>query len=315
MENPVNIPFVGFGDVLRYYRNKAGFSQEQLSDGICTRMYISQIEQNKQIPTLYMVSAFSNKMGVNLFDAYALVIEHNDFDTHSKIELLHEAISTGNNNRVFELAKEYASLPGFSSGVPLQCIKYGLALYYSNVMEDYEKSIACATEGLAVSGVPDEKMTPTEMLSVTDLCLLLVKAVDLCRSEKMKEGREYLEYLHECARLRLTQSRYIANRNRRFDINLFALTTFNICEFFPDETENNLKILEKTIGLLYDHHSSDMQGELQLYQARYLYDTGEMERACNCFNAGYYLIACQRSTEDAEEWGQDILQERMDKLR
>ena len=315
MENPVNIPFVGFGDVLRYYRNKGGLSQEQLAEGICTRVYISQIEKNKQIPTLYMISAFSNKMGINLFDAYALIIEHNDFDTHSKIETLHEVINSCDDERLFELAKEYEALPGFSSGAPLQCIKHAFSLYYSNVLHDYDKSIAYATEGLAVSGVPDAEMKPTPMLSVTDLNLLLVKSVDLCRSGKREEGRKYLEYLYECVRLRLTQNRYIANRNLRFDINLFALVTFNICEFFPNDIGNNMVILEQTISLLYDHRNSNMQGELQLYEARYLYEMGDLEAARDCFNAGYYLLVRQKNRADAEACARQILKERFEILK
>lgn len=315
MENPANMPFVGFGDVLRYYRNKGGLSQEQLAEGICTRVYVSQIEKNKQIPTLYMISAFSNKMGINLFDAYALIIEHNDFDTHSKIETLHEVINSCDDERLFELAKEYETLPGFSSGAPLQCIKHAFSLYYSNVLHDYDKSIAYATEGLAVSGVPDADMKPTPMLSVTDLNLLLVKSVDLCRSGKREEGRKYLEYLYECVRLRLTQNRYIANRNLRFDINLFALVTFNICEFFPDDIGNNMVILEQTISLLYDHRNSNMQGELQLYEARYLYEMGDLEAARDCFNAGYYLLVRQKNRADAEACARQILKERFEILK
>ena len=315
MENPANKPFVDFGDVLRYYRTKEGLSQEQLAEGICTRVYISQIEKNKQIPTLYMISAFSNKMGVNLFDAYALIIEHNDFDTHGKIENLNEAINDYDDQRLFELAKEYESLPGFSSGVPLQCIKHAYALYYSNVEEDYEKSVAYATEGLAVSGHTDDDMTPTPMLSVVDLCLLLVKSVDLCRSRKMEEGRKYFEYLHECTRLRLIQNRYIANRNLRFDVNLFALTAFNVCEFFPDDIENNLKILDETLELLYDHRNSNMQGELQLYKSRYLHDRGDAEGARDCFHAGYYMLVCQKNRAAADERARDILKERFEILK
>ena len=315
MEDTVYTPFVDFGDVLRYYRTRAGLSQEQLAEGICTRVYVSQIEKNKQIPTLYMVSAFSSRMGVNLFDAYALIIEHNDFDTHKKIEALNEAIGSYDDERLYELAREYESLPGFSSGVPLQCIKHAYALYYSNVQHDYEKSVAYATEGLAVSGHTDADMTPTPILSVTDLCLLLVKSVDLCRSRKMEEGRKYFEYLHECTRLRLTQNQYIANRNLRFDVNLFALTAFNICEFFPDDVENNLKLLDETLELLYDHRNSNMQGELQLYKARYLYDRGETEGAQDCFNAGYYLLACQKNRAAADERARDILRERFEILR
>ena len=307
--------YADFGEILRHYRIKTGLSQSQLAEGICTRGYISQIEKNRQIPTLYMISAFSNKMGVNLFDAYALIIEHNDFDTHSKIEKIHEVISSCDDEQLFKLAKEYEHLPGFSSGAPLQCIKHVLSMYYSNVFHDYDKSIACASEGLAVSGIPDKDMTPTPMLSVMDLNLLLCKSVSLCRNGQMEEGRKILEYLHECVRLRLTRNMYIANRNLRFDINLFALVTFNICDFFPDDIENNMKILEKTINLLYDHRNSNMQGELQLYEARYLYETGNMEKAYDNFHAGFYLLACQKSRADAEAQAREILGERFDKLK
>ncbi len=307
--------YADFGEILRHYRIKTGLSQSQLAEGICTRGYISQIEKNRQIPTLYMISAFSSKMGINLFDAYGLIIEHNDFDTHNKIELLNEAIHDCDDRRGYELAKEYASLPGFSSGAPLQSIKYAFALYYSYVLNDYGRAIAYASEGLAVSGIPDKDMMPTPMLSVMDLNLLLGKSVDLCRNGQLEEGRKYLEYMHECVRLRLTQNRYIANRNLRFDINLFAKITFNICEFFPDDIENNMKILEKTINLLYDHRNSNMQGELQLYEARYLYETGNMEKAYDNFHAGFYLLVCQKSRADAEEVAREILGERFDKLK
>ena len=316
MDHSGNAPFVNFGEVLRYYRNREGLSQEQLAEGICTREYIGLIEKNKRIPTLYMISAFSNKMGINLYDACALIIEHNDFETHKKIMVLNEAINNHDDSRLYELANEYASLPGFSYGVPLQCIKHALSLYYANVLKDYEKSVAYATEGLAVSGQPDAEMTPTPLLSVTDLCLLLVKSVNLCRIRRFDEGRKYLEYLHECARLRFTQNRYIANRNRRFDINLFALTTFNICEFFPDDTENNLKMLEETIGDLHDYECSSMQPELQLYRARYLYDRGDRNGARNSFGAGYYLLASQDSPETADSKAREILgEERFAALR
>ncbi len=315
MDYSVNIPFVNFGEVLRYYRIKEGLSQEQLAEGICTRVYVNLLEKNRKIPTLYMISAFSNKMGINLYDAYALIIQHNDFDTHHKIEALDEAINAYDDQRLYELALEYQSLPGFSSGIPLQCIKHAFALYYSNVLHDYQKSVDYASEGLAISGIPDSDMKPTPMLSFADSCLLLVKSVNLCRIEKYKEGRKYLEYLHECARLRVTQNRYIANRNRRFDINLYAMTTYNICEFFPNDQVNNVKILDETIDLLYNHKCSNMQAELQLYQARYLYDSGHSDKAHDCFNAGYYLLTCQNSRAVAEKQAQKILGDRLEKLK
>ena len=64
MDSAGNTPFVDFGDVLQYYRNREGLSQGQLAEGICTRVYVSQIEQNKQIPRLHIIAAFQTDWGL-----------------------------------------------------------------------------------------------------------------------------------------------------------------------------------------------------------------------------------------------------------
>ena len=114
MDNSKNNEHVDFGDVLRYYRKKARLSQEQLAEDVCTREYIVQIEKGGKIPTLYIVNALSRKMGINLYDAYAIIIDHNDFDTHNKIEELNEAIAAHDEKLLYHLALDYSSLPGFS---------------------------------------------------------------------------------------------------------------------------------------------------------------------------------------------------------
>ena len=129
------------------------------------------------------------------------------------------------------------------------------------------------------------------------------------------QGRSDLEFLRECAKLRFTESHYIANRNRRFDINIFALTTFNLCEFFPDEPERNLVLLDDSIKMLDRYECSCEQSDLLLYKARFLYDLGEMNGARNCFNAGYYLIVCRYSRKEADERAMEILEERFESLK
>ena len=300
-------PYADFGEVLRWYRKKAGFSQEQLAEGICTREYIRLIEKEKKNPTIYMIDAFSKKTGINLFDAYALIISHHDFDTHMKIEALNEALHMNDDERLFALATKYASLPGFSSGVPLQIIKYSFSLYYSNVLQDYDKSIQYATEGLSVSGITSQDMVPSPLLNIIDMSLLLVKGVDLCRSGNYAEGKKHLQFLHECARLRIEENRYIANRNRRIDINMFALSTYNICEFFPDDAENNIPLLDNSISLLNDYKCSNCLSSLLLYKSAYLYNAGKEKEAKRFFSAGYNLLSCMVSVEKADNEAQKIL--------
>ena len=310
-----NHDFQSFGDALLYYRKKEGLSQEQLSEGICSREYIGQIEKGKKIPTLHIIHAFSLRMDVNLFDVYALIIHHTDFDTHLKIEQLDDIIYSRDDVHLYQTACQYADLPGFSHGVPYQHIMQAYAIYYSNVHKDYEKAIYYASEGLKVSGLNNLEREPFSTLANEDMCLLTAKAVALCRSGHFSEGRKHLEFLHECTKLRFIENRYIANRNRRFDINMFALTTYNICEFFQDDIESNLKLLDDSISLLDKHECSCYQSQLLLYKARYLYDQNKKAEAQNCFNAGYYLLICRKSQAEADECARDILKERYDSLK
>ncbi len=314
MEPSGNTLFVSFGEVLRYFRQKDGISQEQLANNVCSREYISLIEKGKKIPTLYMVDAFSKKMGINLFDAYALIIDHNDFDTHLKIQELNNAINSHDTSRLLQLADEYSALPGFSKGIPYQCIMHAYSLYYSEALHDHIQSACYASKGLAVSGIRTDA-APTSMLSNLDICLLVAKSVALCRSGNHSEGRQVLEYLYRSTRLRFTENRYIANRNRRFDITIYAMTTFNICEFFPDDLENNFDLLNDAIDLLNQYECSGKQSELLLYKARYLFDQGHFTDAYNCFNAGYYLKVCRDSQKAADTCAMDILKERYNKLK
>ncbi len=314
--NPVNgIGQVNFGEVLRYYRKRENISQEYLADGICSREYIVQIEKGGNIPTLYMIYAFSKRMGINLFDAYAMIVEHNDLDTHSKIEKLNEVIALRDDAQTYRLAVQYSELPGFTHGVPLQCIRHAFSLYYSNVLHDYDRSIAYATEGLTVSGINRPEDIRPSALTNTDMCLLLVKSVDLCRAGRMEEGRQYLEALYDSTKNRIQESRYIANRNRRFDISMLATAAYNLCEFFPDDADRNIHYLEETIQLLRKFRCDNMWELLILYKARYLFDRGKPEEARRFFIAGYYSMLTYSSQESVERCANKILQERLEILR
>ena len=313
--NPVNcIGQVNFGEVLRYYRKREHISQEYLADGICSREYIIQIEKGGSIPTLYMIYAFSKRMGINLFDAYAMIVEHNDLDTHGKIEKLNEAIALRDDEQAYRLAVRYSELPGFSGGVPFQCIQHAFSLYYSNVLHDYDRSIDYATDGLAASGINCPEDIQPSALTNTDMCLLLVKSVDLCRAGRKEEGRQYLEALYNNTKCRILESRYIANRNRRFDINLLATVTYNLCEFFSDDADRNIHYLEETIQLLKKFRCDNMWEMLILYKARYLFDQGKPEEARRLFIAGYYSMLTFSPQESVEQCARKILQDRLDIL-
>lgn len=78
--------YITIGEIIRYYRKESGLSQEELAEGICDRKYLSHIENNKNIPTLDIINQLSNRLGINLYDSYALMLHKHDIDTYKKIE-------------------------------------------------------------------------------------------------------------------------------------------------------------------------------------------------------------------------------------
>ena len=88
MENNITI-----GEIIKHYRLQKHLSQEKLAQGICDRKYISHIELGKQIPTLDIVNQLSERLGINLYETYALMLRHHDIETHQKIEQLNQHFS------------------------------------------------------------------------------------------------------------------------------------------------------------------------------------------------------------------------------
>ena len=84
--------YMNFGQTLKYYRKERHISQEDLSCGICDRKYVSNVENNKCIPSLYMVYLLSEKLNIDLFSKYAQTMRHKNIETHRLIEKISDSL-------------------------------------------------------------------------------------------------------------------------------------------------------------------------------------------------------------------------------
>jgi len=55
------------GEVIRSLRKKAGLSQEELSEGICSPVSLSRIENGIQKPSSYVLESLLNKLGTSTY--------------------------------------------------------------------------------------------------------------------------------------------------------------------------------------------------------------------------------------------------------
>ena len=274
------------GHTIKYLRKKAGYSQNELANGICTREYLGKIERGICSPTLEMINQLSDRLGANVYESYALILEHHDIHTHECIEELNEAIAERNFKTLKELIDQYANQESFSEGIPFKIIMYAQAVYYGSYLHDCRASVKAALDGLG----PDytkifEKSPETMVMSTADLLLMQTAAVNLCRQGSINDSKVFFDYLIHHLDNRLNANRYLINRNRRFELNFYAHTIYNYCIFFHDDSEQAYNMVCEAIDKLKRHNFSNCLSELLFCKARIEHNTQRTKEEADSLSA------------------------------
>ena len=248
----MNAEDVSFGKILKYYRTKLSLTQDELAEGICSRKYISRLEKDTQVPTLDMVNKLSNKLEVNIYDTYALILRHHNIETHIMIEKLNDNFSASCIKNLKPLIDEYSQLETFKTGEPFQILMYARCLYYGEYKNNSEKAIniAVSTLNQFFPNFLSSSFNPLT-LSNCELTLLLSLAVNYCRTNQFDSASLIYNFMLNYLRKVLRQSHYVINKNHHFEINLYGLVIYNCFitfrkegNFFEEEIDSLLDLLK-----------------------------------------------------------------------
>ncbi|WP_226676515.1 helix-turn-helix domain-containing protein [Rossellomorea aquimaris] len=92
------------GEIIRFYREKAGLTQSQLGEGICTTTHVSKIERGKTAFSDEIISLFSERLGIDI---------HKESDSFQQVErqlhLWHNSIIMRRMNLVEKIKTELES--------------------------------------------------------------------------------------------------------------------------------------------------------------------------------------------------------------
>ncbi|MGN0311153.1 MAG: multiprotein-bridging factor 1 family protein [Lachnospiraceae bacterium] len=271
------------GEIIRHYRTSAHLSQNELASGICDRKYISKIELNKCIPTLDIINQLSDRLEINLYDSYALMLRHCNIETHKKITKLNEYFSS-NQIKLKPLIQEYSKLEEFKSGEPYQYLKYAEALYAAYVLHDFSTAIEKASEGLHVADFhnPSQKQV---RLSNIESNLLLSYGVNNCRINNLEIGKSAFDYLLHYLHDLLSQYHYIVNRNYHYEQNLLGLVTYNYFVFLRDFSsyEELLDQIDKALNILDSLKNAANLPDLLFCKTYLLYKLGNKDLALETY--------------------------------
>lgn len=272
--------YITIGEIIRYYRKEQGLSQDLLSEGICSRKYLSHIERNKQIPSLDIINQLSKRLGVSLYDSYALMLRHHNIDTHKKIEYLTPFLSGETSEELIDIINEYKDLPGFQEGEPLQYIKYASSLYYANCLEETEKAIDIALEALSVNETfAIDDINSKRSFTNIELSLLNTVAVDYCRLGKKDIAKKYFQLIQKYLLKAFQQSYYTTNRNNQFEVKFLVNHVCNYFMFFRDIENIEIEIIDSVLSIQKKLHNNYLLPELLLCKIYLLMESEKTDEA------------------------------------
>ena len=304
----MNAEDVSFGKILKYYRTKLSLTQGELAEGICSRKYISRLEKDTQVPTLDMVNKLSNKLEVNIYDTYALILRHHNIETHIMIEKLNDNFSASCLKNLKPLIDEYSQLETFKTGEPFQILMYAQCQYYGQYENNPEKAIDIAVSTLTqfFPNFMIESFDPLT-LSNCELTLLLSLAVNYCRTGKFESAsiiyNLMVKYLHKV----LHQSHYVINKNHHFEMSLYGLVIYNCFITFRKNGQFYEEEIDFILNLLRSSENSFNLTEL-LFMKAYICKSRNDNDAYNYFyNIARHYGMFLYSKQELDKIERDIL--------
>lgn len=300
--------FIKIGDLVQHYRIQKGLTQKELAEGICSREYIYQLEAHKKIPTLYMVNLLSERLGINLYDSYAMMLRHNNIETHQKIVLINQALASADFEELNLLVNKYKKLPDFQAGEPKLFLQYGECVYLSNVLCENQRAIDLAKSVLGISSVDMiERFFTNKYFANIEMLLLNFIAVNSCREKKYVEGKKYFDELYKYLDLLFKENHYISNRNNHFELRFFSNLVYNDFVFFFDKGLFDTNKLEAVLNLLKSLYSHFNLPELLLCRACIYFKNNEADLGNQYKKLAQVLGEYLYSKETMKQLEQDIL--------
>lgn len=172
------------GEIIRFYRKKAGLSQEQLGKDICTATHVSKIElgQTKYSPEL--ISLFSTRLGVDIAQEI-----HYMKDVKCKLEKWYTSIIMQRMKEVEEGKAELEKYPSILSSSHAAYYQLLLARYY--LLHKKEESASKLVKLLENQTKEMNAYEQNLFKHVSGLCYL--EKYNSFQSENRKKAIEILE--------------------------------------------------------------------------------------------------------------------------
>lgn len=180
-----------FCDILKSIRKKEGYTQEKLSDGICSLRQYKRIEAGLSVPSAYMLDLLSYKLNLDLNHIYRLCSQHNHAELYRIKMELNTALSNNDDTTLRHLLEEAQKHEKFYDNDFRMIVCYVRAILNRH---DSETGIQYAMDGLYIE---NPKFTLENPQIHTNTGLSLMNYLALCHKKagNSSDSKKIFEYL------------------------------------------------------------------------------------------------------------------------
>lgn len=224
------------GEVIAYLRKKKGWSQVALSDGICTREYLGKIEKGYQHPTSVIINDLCEKLGINIYEEYALILRHGGFERHNMITELNDSFSKEKTQNLPDLiAKCEKQFPSIN-GELFQTLCFAKAICALDMEHNPSSAQDFAIQGILYNHPNYSLDAPLTNYTLSNIELLLIYYYINSLCEYKNNPNAVLSYLHlyHYLKERLDTNQYIVHKKYHFEISLLSAVVVNMILYNKD---------------------------------------------------------------------------------
>ncbi|AWE09025.1 hypothetical protein DCE79_17505 [Lysinibacillus sp. 2017] len=174
---------------IKSMRKLKGLSQKELCDGICSQGMLSQIENNKHIPNIQLITKLCNRLGISLDELNIQTV--NDLDIKQDLkEKLASLFYQRKYEELYQLIKSHRLNTYFFTKTDQQLILFYEALYYGFVKEEHHKSYEMLEKSLSFTfHSKKQQLTYKEILIINNLAIMMNKL------NMLQDANDYFELI------------------------------------------------------------------------------------------------------------------------
>lgn len=180
-----------FCDILKNIRKQEGYTQEKLSDGICSLRQYKRIEAGLSFPSAYILDLLSYKLNLDLNHIYRLCSQYNHAELYHIKMQLNTALSNNDDATLQCLLDEAQKYEKFYDNDFRMIINYVLAILNRH---DLTNGIRYALDGLHIEN-PGFTLENPQIHTNTGLSLMNYLALCHKKTGNFSDSKKIFEYL------------------------------------------------------------------------------------------------------------------------